>query len=53
MACKAIKTPAVYADDTAAVAFLGPKWRRPPMFYFSSMMAAVADVLATASSVSA
>ena len=34
------KTPAVYADVASVVAFMGPKRRRPPVFYFSSMMAA-------------
>ena len=31
----------------SAVAFMGPKWRRPPVFYFSSMMAADREKLAT------
>ena len=39
------KTPAVYAGVASAVAFMGPKRRRPPMFYFSSMMAVDAEVL--------
>ena len=41
------KTPAVYAGVASAVAFMGPKQRRPPVFYFSSMMAADAEALAT------
>ena len=40
-------TPAVYAGVASAVAFMGPKRRRPPVFYFSSMMAADAEALAT------
>ena len=47
------KTPAVYTGVASAVAFMGPKRRRPPVFYFSSMMAADAEVLATDSSLSA
>ena len=47
------KTPAVYASVASAVAFMGPKRRRPPVFYFSSMMAADAEALATDSSLSA
>ena len=47
------KTPAVYAGVASAVAFMGPKRRRPPVFYFSSMMAADAEALATDSSFSA
>ena len=47
------KTPAVYAGVASAVAFMGPKQRRPPVFYFSSMMAADAEALATDSSLSA
>ena len=35
-----------------AVAFMGPKWRQPPVFYFSSMMAADTEKLATNSSLS-
>ena len=31
---------------------MGPKWRRPPVFYFSSMMAADTENLATDSSLS-
>ena len=47
------KTPAVYAGVSSVVAFMGPKRRRPPVFYFSSMMAADAEALATDSSLSA
>ena len=43
----------MYAGVASAVAFMGPKWRWPPMFYFSSMMAADAEALATDSSLSA
>ena len=39
------KTPAVYAGVASAVAFMGPKRRRPRVFYFSSMMAADAEAL--------
>ena len=46
------KTPVVYADVASAVAFMGPKRRRPPVFYFSSMMAAETEALATDSSLS-
>ena len=42
------KTPAVYAGVASAVAFMGPKRQRPPIFYFSSMMAAYAEALAAA-----
>ena len=37
------KTPAVYAGVASAVAFMGPKRWWPPVFYFSSMMAADAE----------
>ena len=47
------KTPAVYAGVASTVAFMGPKRRRPPVFYFSSMMVADAEALATDSSLSA
>ena len=47
------KTPAVYAVVAFAMAFMGPKRRRPPVFYFSLMMAADAEALATDSSLSA
>ena len=43
----------MYAGVASVVAFMGPKRRRPPMFYFSSMMAADAEALATDSSLSA
>ena len=46
------KTPAVYADVASIVAFMGPKRRSPPVFYFSLMMAADAEALTTASSLS-
>ena len=46
------KTPVVYAGVASAVAFMGPKRWRPPVFYFSSMMAADAEALATDSSLS-
>ena len=42
----------MYAGVASAVAFMGPKRRRPPVFYFSSMMAADAEALATDSSLS-
>ena len=47
------KTPAVYTGVASAVAFMGPKRRRPPVFYFSLMMAAGAGALATGPSLSA
>ena len=47
------KTPVVYAGVASAVAFMGPKRRRPPVFYFSLMMVADAEALATDSSLSA
>ena len=34
------KKPPECAVVALAVAFMGPEWRRPPVFYFSSMMAA-------------
>ena len=46
------KTPAVYAGVPSTVAFMGPKRRRPPVFYFSLMMAADAEALATDTSLS-
>ena len=49
---EAAKKPPESAAVTSAVAFMGPKWRRPPVFYFSSMMAADAEALATDSSLS-
>ena len=42
----------MYAGVASAVAFMGPKRRWPPVFYFSSMMAADAEALATDSSLS-
>ena len=47
------KTPTVYAGIASAVAFMGPKRRRPPVIYFSSMMAVDTEALATDSSLSA
>ena len=47
------KTHVVYAGVASAVAFMGPKRWRPPVFYFSLMMAADAEALATDSSLSA
>ena len=47
------KTPAVYAGVAFAVAFMGPKRQRPPVFYFSLMMAADVEALDTDSSLSA
>ena len=41
------KKPPECAVVASAVAFIGPKWRRPPVFYFSSMMAADTEKLAT------
>ena len=46
------KTPAVYVGVASAVAFMGPNRRRPPVFYFSLMMAADMEKLATDSSLS-
>ncbi|KAE8773044.1 Protein kinase G11A [Hordeum vulgare] len=46
------KTLVVYAGIASVVAFMGPKRRRPPVFYFSLMMAADAEALATDSSLS-
>ena len=43
---EAAKKPPESAVVTSAVAFMGPKWRRPPVFYFSSMMAADTEKLA-------
>ena len=42
----------MYASVASAVAFMGPKRRRPPVFYFSSMMAADTEALATDSPLS-
>ena len=47
---EAAKKPPFSADIPSAVAFMGPKWRRPPVFYFSLMMAADTQKLAPASS---
>ena len=49
---EAAKKPHECVVVTSAVAFMGPKWRRPPMFYFSSMMAVNMEKLATDSSLS-
>ena len=49
---EAAKKPHESAVVASAVAFMGPKWRRPPVFYFSSMMAADTEKLATDSSLS-
>ena len=46
------KTPAVYAGVASVVAFMGPKRRRPPVFYLSLIMAVDAEALATDSSLS-
>ena len=46
------KKPPESAVVASTVAFMGPKWRRPPVFYFSSMMAADMEKLATDSSLS-
>ena len=40
-----VQTLAVFAGVASAVAFMGYNRRRPPVFYFSSMMAAGGDVL--------
>ena len=47
---EAAKKPPECAVVARAVAFMGPKLRRPPVFYFSSMMAADTEKLATDSS---
>ena len=49
---EAAKKPPESAVVASTVAFMGPKWRRPPVFYFSSMMAADTEKLATDSSLS-
>ena len=49
---EATKKPPESVVVASAVAFMGPKWRRPPLFYFSSMMAADMEKLATDSSLS-
>ena len=48
---KEAKKPPECAVIASAVAFMGPKWQRP-VFYFSSMMAADTEKLATDSSLS-
>ena len=50
---EAAKKPPESAVVASAVAFMGPKWQRPPVFYFSSMMEADREKLATDSSLSA
>ena len=49
---EAAKKPPESAVVASAVAFMGPKWRRPLVLYFSSMMAADTEKLATDSSLS-
>ena len=49
---EAAKKPPESAVVASAVAFKGSKWKRPPVFYFSSMMAADMEKLATDSSLS-
>ena len=49
---EAAKKPPESTVVASAVAFMGPKWRRPPVFYFSSMMAVYTEKLATDSSLS-
>ena len=49
---KAAKKPPKSAVVASAVAFMGPKWRQPPVFYFSSMMVADTEKLVTDSSLS-
>ena len=44
---EAAKKPLECALVASAVAFMGPKWRRPLMFYFSLIMAADREKLAT------
>ena len=44
--------PPECAVVASMVAFMGPKWRRPPVFYFSLTMAADREKLATDSSLS-
>ena len=45
------KKPPEYTVIASAMAFMGPKWRQPPVFYFS-MMAGDTEELVTASSLS-
>ena len=49
---EAAKKPPECAAVPSVVAFMGPKWRQPPVFYFSSMMAADTEKLVTDSSLS-
>ena len=49
---EAAKKPPKCAVIASAVAFMGPKWRQPPVFYLSSMMAVDTEKLATNSSLS-
>ena len=49
---EAAKKPSESAVVASAMAFMGPKWRRPPVFYFSLMMTADTEKLATDSSLS-
>ena len=44
IACEVGKTPVVHAGDAASVALVGPKWRRPPMVYLSSLSAVACEV---------
>ena len=44
---EAAKKPPESVVVASAVAFMGPKWRWPPVFYFSSMMAADTEKPAT------
>ena len=44
---EAAKKPPESAVVASAVAFMGTKWQRPPVFYFSSMMVADTKKLAT------
>ena len=46
------KKPPECAVVASAVAFMGPKWQRPPVFCISLMMAANTEKLATDSSLS-
>ena len=48
----AAKKPPESAGVASAVAFMGPKWRRAHVFYFSSMMAVDTEKLSTDSSLS-
>ena len=48
---EAAKKPPECAVVASAVAFMGPKWRQPPVFYFS-MMGADTEELVTDSSLS-